>query len=377
MDERLQKLATNILTKSVRLQPGEKIYLDAVGKECLPLLQTLLEKAVKMGGIPFYFHNTEGLNNALLSHCTESQVKDFANFHADIMRQMDVFVGIRSIEEEEKNAANVSAQARKWYNQYFLGDVHMNIRLPNTRWCILRYPTSLMAKEANLTLYEFSELYYKSSLLDYSQLETLMQPLVERMKQTNKVRIIGPHTDLLFSIKDVGVVPCFGLRNIPDGEIFSAPIKDSIDGRIRFNTPTTYNGKKFSNITLFFKKGRIVDAYHDGNKQDILDILDTDEGSRYIGEFALGINPFITKSIGNTLFDEKISGSLHMAIGNAYKNAFNGNVSSIHWDLVQIQTPEYGGGEIWFDNELIRLQGRFIPSDLEHLNPENLSKLSI
>lgn len=253
----------------------------------------------------------------------------------------------------------------------------MNIRLPNTRWCILRYPTSLMAKEANLSLYEFLDLYWNSSLLDYSQLEILMQPLVERMKQTNKVRIIGPHTDLVFSIKDVGVVPCFGLRNIPDGEIFSAPIKDSINGHIRFNTTTTYNGKKFSNITLFFEKGRIVDAYHDGNKQELLDILDTDEGSRYIGEFALGINPFITKPLGNTLFDEKISGSLHMAIGNAYKNAFNGNVSSIHWDLVQIQTPEYGGGEIWFDNELIRLQGLFIPSDLEHLNPENLIKLSI
>ena len=377
MDERLQQLATNILTKSVKLQPGEKIYLDAIGKECLPLLQTLLEKAVEMGGIPFYFHNTEGLNNALLSHCSEEQVKNFADFHANIIQQMDVFVGIRSIEEEEENAGNVSAQARKWYNHHFLGGVHMNIRVPNTRWCILRYPTRLMAKDANLSFREFSELYYKSSLLDYSQLETLMQPLVERMKQTNKVRIIGPHTDLYFSIKDVGVVPCFGLRNIPDGEVYSAPIKDSINGYIRFNTPTSYNGKKFSNITLFFENGRIVDADHDGNKQDLIDILDTDEGSRYIGEFALGVNPFITKPTGSILFDEKISGSLHMAIGNAYKKAFNGNSSNIHWDLVQIQTPEYGGGEIWFDNNLIRSQGLFIPSDLENLNPENLSKLSI
>ena len=199
-----------------------------------------------------------------------------------------------------------------------------------------------------------------------------MNKLAELMKKTDKVRIVGPETDISFSIKNIGTVVCSGHKNIPDGEVYSAPIRDSINGVIRFNTSSHMDGKKFSNIKLWFENGKIVNCEHSGNKEDLENIFNKDAGSRYVGEFALGVNPFITKDICNILFDEKIAGSLHIAIGNCYKATPNGNSSEIHWDLVLIQTPEYGGGQIYFDDVLIRDNGLFVIDELKCLNPDEL-----
>lgn len=372
--DRLQKLAANILEKSVKLKAEEKIYIEGIGPNTQPLLRALIEKAVEMGGIPFYFYNDSSFTNALLKHSTEDQVKGFSAFHAQIMQQMDVFVGIRS-HNNPCDDSDSSVLANKWYNQHFVGHVQLGIRVPKTRWCVMRFPNDVMAYGAGLSNKQFEEFYYKSCLVDYQLMEKAMQPLVELMNKTDKVHIIAPNTDLTFSIAGIGARACCGQRNIPDGEVFTAPVKDSINGYIRFNTPDYQNGKRFSNIELKFKDGKIINAKHDGSKQDLINILNTDDGASYMGEFALGVNPHITRPMGDALFDEKITGSLHMAIGNALSDTPNGNRSSIHWDLVQIQTPEYGGGEIWFDDVLIRKDGLFILPELEALNPENLSKL--
>jgi aminopeptidase len=197
------------------------------------------------------------------------------------------------------------------------------------------------------------------------------EPLMERMQRTDRVRLTGFNTDLTFSIKDIGVVPCAGLRNIPDGECFSAPVRDSVNGVIHYNAPTIYQGKGFDNIRLVFKDGKIIEATG-SDTQRINAILDTDDGARYIGEFAIGFNPHILEPMRDILFDEKINGSFHFTPGQAYRETWNGNESKIHWDMVFIQRPEYGGGEIWFDDELIRKDGRFVPEYLQGLNPENL-----
>lgn len=371
--DRLQQLAQNILSKSIKLQPGEKIYLEGIGNNTRPLLTALIAEASKMGAIPFYFFNESNFTNAMLNNASEDQIKGFSFFHAEIMKQMDAWVGIRSF-DNPCDDGDVPVIARKWFNQHFTYGVQLGIRVPNTRWCVLRYPTNVMAFSAGLSTKEFEEFYFKSCLLDYSHMAQAMQPLVDLLKRTDKVRIIAPQTDLSFSIKGIGAKACAGARNLPDGEVFTAPVKESVNGTIRFNTSDDQNGKRFSNIVLHFKDGRIIDASHDGSKTDLTEVLDTDEGSRYLGEFALGVNPFITRPMGDALFDEKISGSLHLAIGSALSDTPNGNHSGIHWDLVQIQTPEYGGGEIYFDDVLIRKDGLFIMPELECLNPENLSK---
>jgi len=164
---------------------------------------------------------------------------------------------------------------------------------------------------------------------------------------------------------------CKGDRNIPDGEVFSCPVRNSINGTIRFNTPTLYSGTKFENVALEFKNGKVVGATSNNTKR-LNEILDTDPGARYTGEFSLGFNPFILNPMCDILFDEKIAGSLHLTPGQAYKDCDNGNRSAVHWDMVLIQRPEWGGGEIWFDGELIRKNGLFVTKDLKGLNPANL-----
>lgn len=209
-------------------------------------------------------------------------------------------------------------------------------------------------------------------LVDYQKMAEAVKPLEELMVATDKVRILGPgETDLSLSIKDIPVKPCTGLCNIPDGECYTAPVKDSINGVIHYNARTIYHGVTFDDIRLEFRDGKIVD-FSSSNDEALGKILDSDKGSRYVGEFAVGFNPKITSPMCDILFDEKIGGSIHLAVGSSYDEASNGNKSSIHWDMVLIQTPEYGGGEIYFDDKLIRKDGLFVLPELEGLNPDRL-----
>ena len=229
-----------------------------------------------------------------------------------------------------------------------------------------------MAQNAKMGTDDFEEFYFSVCNLDYSRMSKAMDPLVELINKTDKVRLVGPgETDITFSIKGLGGVKCDGARNIPDGEVYTAPVRESVNGTIAFNTPSLVNGFLYENVKLVFKNGKIVEAYSNDNDR-INKHLDTDEGARYVGEFAIGVNPNITFPMCDTLFDEKIAGSIHFTPGNCYDTADNGNHSAIHWDLVMVQTPEYGGGEIWFDDVLIRKDGLFVLPELAGLNPENL-----
>jgi aminopeptidase len=228
-----------------------------------------------------------------------------------------------------------------------------------------------MAQAAGMSTEAFEDLYFDVCTMDYSKMAKAMVPLEKRMKSADRVQIKAPGTDLSFSIKGIGAKVCKGDRNIPDGEVFSCPVKDSINGTIQFNTPTLYSGTRFENVRLTFRQGRVVEA--DGsNCKKLNDILDTDPGARYTGEFSLGFNPYIENPMCDILFDEKIAGSLHLTPGQAYEECDNGNRSAVHWDMVLIQRPEWGGGEIWFDGNLIRKDGLFVPKDLKPLNPSNL-----
>lgn len=257
------------------------------------------------------------------------------------------------------------------YEKLYSTPVHHGIRVPKTRWVVLRYPNESMAQLSGTSTEAFEDFYFQVCNLDYSKMGRAMKSLVELMNRTDQVRVTGEGTDLTFSIKGIPAIACDGQLNIPDGEVYTAPVRDSVQGVITYNAPSLYQGCTFENVRLEFENGKIVKATANHTER-LNEIFDTDEGARYIGEFAIGVNPYILKPMKDILFDEKIMGSIHFTPGNCYDDAYNGNSSAIHWDLVMIQREEYGGGEIYFDGRLIRKNGRFVIPELECLNPENL-----
>jgi aminopeptidase len=284
---------------------------------------------------------------------------------------MQCYVALRG-SENSFELEDVSAERQNLYYKAMLPV--QDWRINHTKWVVLRWPHPSMAQLARMSTERFEDFFFRVCTLDYASLIPGMAALKERMEQTDRVRILSPGTDLQFSIKNMGAVPCGGKHNIPDGEVFTAPVLNSVEGTITYNTPSIYHGKCFENVQFHFREGRIVEA-SSNHGEDLQRILNADPGARRIGEFSLGFNPNILQSIGDTLFDEKIAGSLHLTPGRAYENeADNGNRSQIHWDLVLIQRPEFGGGEIYFDGELVRKDGIFVVPGLNLLNPDHLVK---
>lgn len=369
VDPRISKLAKNLINYSCRLKPGEKVLIETIGFEP-PLVKELIKEAYLAGAIPFVTIKDKGIDRQLLMGATEEQMKMIAKYEAARMSDMDAYIGIRS-GTNASELSDVPGERMELYFKHFWNDVHGKIRVPKTKWVVLRYPSPSMAQLANTSTEAFEDYYFNVCNLDYSKMSKAMDSLSALMEKTDRVRITGKGTDLSFSIKDIPVIKCDGKMNIPDGEVYTAPVKDSVNGYITYNTPAEYQGFTYENIRLEFKDGKIIKATANDTER-INKVFDTDEGSRYVGEFAVGVNPYITKPMKDTLFDEKIAGSIHFTPGSSYDDAFNGNKSAIHWDLVFIQTPEFGGGEIYFDDVLIRKDGMFVIPELEGLNPENL-----
>ena len=369
-DLRIEKLANNLLNHSLNLQKGEKILIEIIGMEAIPLGKELIKKAENIGAIPIFNIIDYEIMREMLINATEEQMKMYAKHDLQRMKDMDAYIGVRaSTNTAELNG--ISKEKMDLYNKFYTLPVHFEERVKHTKWCILRYPNSSMAQMSNMNTEAFEDFYFDVCTLDYDKMSKAMNPLVDLMNKTKNVHIVGEGTDLTFSIEGIPAEKYMGTFNIPDGEVATAPVKTSVNGYITYNTETRYNGMLFNNIRFEFENGKIIKATSNKTKE-LNEILDTDDGSRYIGEFALGLNTYIEKPIGDTLFDEKIKGSFHFTPGDSLEESDNGNRSSIHWDIVNIQTPEYGGGEIWFDDVLVRKDGVFVLDELRQLNPENL-----
>lgn len=368
-DPRIDQLAKNLINYSVELKPGEKILIENFGNE-VPLTRALIREAYKAGGVPFYSIKNHELTRVLLNDCTEEQMKEMAAYEIARMKEMQAYIGLRA-SDNVSELGDVPSEKMKLYMKNYSKPLHSDLRVKKTKWCVMRYPNHSMAQLASMATENFEDFYFKVCNLDYSKMSKAMDSLVKVMESTDRVRITGKNTDLSFSIKGLPAIKCDGKLNIPDGEVFSAPVKNTVNGYITYNTPAVYQGITFENIRLEFKDGKIIKATANDTER-INEIFDIDDGARYIGEFSIGMNPYIETPMKDTLFDEKIKGSIHFTPGNAYDECNNGNKSSIHWDLVFIQRPEYGGGEIWFDDRLIRKDGVFVIDELKCLNPENL-----
>ena len=367
-DPRMKKLANLLVGYSTSVQPGERVQIDAFDIPA-EMVELLIERVIEAGGLPFVELHQARVRRALVMNGTDEQMNLWAQRDLEFMKQMNCYIAVRG-GHNITEMSDVPDEKMKLFQT-----AHKPVldqRINGTKWVVLRWPTPSMAQLSGMSTEQFEDFYFDVCLLDYAKMAEAEKPLKERMEKADKVRIVGPlDTDLEFSIEGIPVVMCIGDSNIPDGECFTAPVKESANGVIHFNTGTIYNGKPFDDIRLVFKDGKVVEATGSDTKS-LNEALDTDEGARFVGEFSLGFNPHIKHAMRDILFDEKICGSLHFTPGQAYQDADNGNRSKVHWDMVLIQTPEHGGGEIYFDGELVRKDGLFVVEELKALNPENL-----
>lgn len=359
----LEKLSSTIVNYSLKLKQNEKVLITSYN-ECTDLILCLIDEISKVGAIPFVRIKNDILNAKLLEITNDERIKILKKMKEEEVNIYDAFINIKYTTNDYEQM-NVDRQI---LNKIGTATLKSNqIRINERKWTLLNYPSHLDAYKAGMNSENYRKFALEVMNLNYEEMNERIRPLKELMEKTDKVRIVSPNTDITFSIKGMPIIPCVGNANIPDGEIYTAPIKESVNGKITYNVKSPYNGFVFENVSFTFKDGKIIEATCN-NKEKIDEILNTDEGARYIGEFSLGLNPKVLHPMGDILFDEKIIGSIHFTPGAAYEDAFNGNVSSVHWDLVLIQRQEYGGGEIYFDHTLIRKDGLFVLPELFHLN---------
>lgn len=365
-DPRIDRLASILLDHSCQLRAGERILIEAIDLPNATLICKLVEGAAERGAVPFVTWKQQAALRSLYRTATEQGMQLAGQFERARMEQMQAYIGVRGASNASQ-MADVPAERMELYQKHWWTEVHTKVRVPKTKWVVLRYPTDSFAQAAGMSTAAFEDFYFDVCTADYAAMGRAQEPLVRRMEQADRVRITAPGTELEFSIRGIPVIPCNGHRNIPDGEVFTAPVRDSVNGVIRYNTPTRYQGVTFSDVSLEFERGKIVKATSSDTPR-INKIFDSDEGARYIGEWSLGTNNRVRTPMLDTLFDEKIGGSFHLTPGGAYEIADNGNRSCVHWDMVLIQRADCGGGDIWFDGELLRRDGLFVPDDLQGLN---------
>jgi aminopeptidase len=362
-DARFDKLAKLLVEYSIRLKRNETVLIEAFD---IPDEMTiaLIRAARQAGGVPFAQTYHARVNRALALEASDRQSNLMASHELARMKKMDAYIAVRG-SNNVTELSDVPPETMKLIARKMRPV--QDQRVKRTKWVVLRWPTPSMAQLAGMSTEAFEDFYFEVCTLDYRKLLPGMKALQRSMEKTDRVDIKGPDTDLHFSIKGIPAVICGGDRNIPDGEVFSCPVRDSVEGHVMFSAPSIYQGIAFDGIRLEFKNGKVVDATSNETKK-LNKILDSDPGARYIGEFSLGFNPRILHPMRDILFDEKIAGSFHFTPGQAYEEADNGNRSQVHWDMVSIQRPEYGGGEIYFDGKLIRKNGVFLPKQLRSLN---------
>ena len=366
-DPRYRNLAKLLVNYSTKIKQGDHALLDMID---VPDEFTVeLVRAVRAaGGTPLVEVRHTRVSRELLLGTDEEHAALLRDLELARMKRVQAYIAIRGTANMSENS-DVPSKRMALFSR--ITRPVLNYRVNKTRWCVLRWPTPSMAQSAGMSTEAFENLYFDVCTMNYAKMARAMVPLHRRMQRADRVQLKAPDTDLSFSIKGIGAKMCQGDRNIPDGEVFSCPVKNSVNGTIQFNTPTIYAGTKFENVRLEFRDGKVVKATSNNTKR-LNQILDTDAGARYVGEFSLGFNPYILKPMCDILFDEKVAGSLHFTPGQAYEECDNGNRSAVHWDMVLIQRKDWGGGEIWFDGELIRKDGIFLPRDLKPLNPQNL-----
>lgn len=369
MDPRIDKLANMMVNYSCELKPGEHVMVRYDGEETIPMVTALIRHIYAVGAYPYLVPSDKRLQREIILQAGDEQLDKMCEHELALTSQMDAFISVHATHNEFEFSDIPSDKMENFFKRYAMPTVLK--RMKNDRWVGINYPCASEAQTMGTSQQAYEDFFFDVCTMDYPKMKEAAKPLADLMDRTDKVHIKGEGTDLTFSIKGIDSKICAGDHNIPGGEVFTAPVIDSVNGYVTYTTANVIDGICHDRIRLTFKDGKIVEAESNDTAR-LNQKLDSDPGARYIGEFAIGFNPYITKPMKNTSFDEKIAGSFHLTPGMSFEKAGNGNQSSIHCDLVCIQTPEYGGGEIWFDDVLIRKDGLFVIPELKGLNPENL-----
>jgi aminopeptidase len=364
-DSRVTKLAEVLVNYSVSVQAGDRVHIRGT-RLAEPLLKALLVEVLKSGGHPYATAAIPGATELFYRHASDEQLTHVAEPVRLIYEKYDVIIDVMS-SENTKALSNVPPQklalsnrASKELFQTFVSRSASG----DLRWVGTLYPTPAYAQDAEMGVGEYEDFVFGACLPDpadpvgaWRALSAEQQRIVDWLAGKSRLRVEAPDVDLQMSIAGRSFVNCDGKKNMPDGEIFTGPVEESVEGRVRFSYPTVYQGRKLEGVTLRFEKGRVVKATADKGEEFLQATLDVDEGARYVGEFAIGTNRRITQATGNTLFDEKINGSFHMAVGAGMPETGSKNQSAIHWDMVCSLMRE---GRIWVDDERIYEDGRFV-----------------
>jgi aminopeptidase len=357
-----------IVHHALKVKPGAKVMIDSLD-ECEELIIAVMEELSGVGALPYRIHESIRVRANWLKRATKEEMDLWFDHKAAARREMDHVLQIRG-QDNWYELAEVPPETLRYF-----GHLHIRMgregRKEGANTTIIRYPSKSLAQQGRMSTDAFTDLFFRLSTMNFRVLHREMEPLKAAIDNANDVRIVAPGTDLTFSIAGLTTNISAGTWNIPDGETAMGIVRESANGRIAYNVPSSHQGLVFHNIALTFRDGKVIEVEAD-EKDKVEAILDTDEGARYIGEFAIGVNPYLRSHMIDTLYDEKMAGSLHFTPGGTDSN---GTLSTVHWDIVQSHLPPYAGGEIYLDGKLWRKDGLFVDDALARLNPDTLQQI--
>lgn len=366
MSKKYEKYADVLVNYSAQIQSGDNVYLTCKSLEALPLYREVRKEIIKQGGLPHehLLHDSqigaEGMDYTWMKYASKEQLKSMSEAKMKEMENMDAYIRIGG--PSNKNELSDINSEKPTIRQKATEDI-LTERLKKD-WVVTAFPTDSLAQDAGMSTKEFENFVIDSvTELDYDELKEKNKKLLEVFDNTKEVNIKGENTDLTMSLEDRDGVPDNGKNNIPCGEVFYAPRKESLEGQIEFSYPAVESGNEVKGVKLQFKKGNVVDFSAEENEEFLEKMLNTDQGAKRVGELGIGTNRMIDEYIKSTLFDEKIGGTIHLALGRAYEvcveNEEKRNKSGIHWDIVKDLRPRAGGGKIIADGETVQKNGEW------------------
>lgn len=351
-DQRLAKFADVLLEHSLNIKEGENVVIRA-GYLAKPLIDEFYRKTVDKGANTFVHILSDPQRKYFMENATPKQLENANALYEGIYEKADAVLVIEA-PENTKHLSNVSPRKNMEYNKA-ISPVLKTIM--NKRWVLTNYPVEAFAQDADMSLEEYEDFLFDAVLVDYEKMDRDMNKILDIFDTADTVRLVGKDTDLTFSIKGRKGTKCSGQNNVPDGEVYYSPVTNSANGHIYYEFPAIRYGNQVDGVRLEFKDGKIINARSASNEQFLNQMLDTDAGARYLGEFGIGLNYGIKKFIKNILFDEKIGGTIHLAAGNAYEGSGGDNISVLHWDMIkELRT----NGEIYADGKLVQKNGIYL-----------------